>query len=160
VLGVCLRLLHDVHDAEDAFQATMLALARKAGSISRWASVASWLYKVAYRTALRARAQRTRRTCLEKPLVHLPAAGTWAEPDGDLIWRELRPILDDELQRLPEKYRLPVILCYLEGKTNEEAARQLQWPLGTLKTRLTKARELLRTQLAHRGITLSMGLLA
>jgi RNA polymerase sigma factor (sigma-70 family) len=160
VFGVCQRVLRDVHDAEDAFQATLLALARKAGSIGKWNSVSSWLYKVAYRTALRVRAQVTKRARFEKPLVHPVVVGASPDPGDDLVWRELRLVLDEELNRLPEKYRVPVVLCYLEGKTNEEAARQLQWPLGTVKTRLTKARELLCTQLARRGLTLSTGLLA
>jgi RNA polymerase sigma factor (sigma-70 family) len=159
VFGVCRRVLRDIHDAEDAFQATMLVLARKADSISKWNSISSWLYKAAYRTALRAKAHSTKRTRFENHLLDPAGVRAPSDPADDLARRELRPVLDEELNRLPEKYRLPVVLCYLEGKTNEQAARQLQWPLGTVKTRLTKARELLCTQLARRGLTLSTALL-
>jgi RNA polymerase sigma factor (sigma-70 family) len=156
-LGVCRRILHDTHDAEDAFQATLLALARKAQSISKGGSVGSWLYKVAYRVALRARAQSLRRLRHEKQVAELPAvADTRA---GDPAWRELGPVLDEELNRLPEKYRAAVVLCYLEGLTNDQAARQLRWQPGTLKTRLARARELLGGRLTRRGLVLGAGLL-
>jgi RNA polymerase sigma factor (sigma-70 family) len=155
-LGVCRRILHDTHDAEDAFQATLLALARKARAIRKGGSVGSWLYKVAYRVALRARAQSLRRLRHEKQVAELPAVvDTRAE---DPAWRELGPVLDEELNRLPEKYRAAVVLCYLEGLTNDEAARQLRWPAGTVKTRLARARELLGSRLTRRGFVLGAGL--
>jgi RNA polymerase sigma factor (sigma-70 family) len=159
VLGVCRRVLGDAHDAEDAFQATLLVLARKAGSIGRRGSVGSWLYQVAYRVALRARAGALRRARHERRVADLPAV---ADPHAaaDPGWRELRPVLDEELGRLPEKYRAPVVLCYLEGLTNEQAARQLRCPAGTLKTRLTRARRLLADRLARRGLAPGAGLLA
>jgi RNA polymerase sigma factor (sigma-70 family) len=154
VLGVCRRLLRDEHDAEDAFQATLLILARKAGSIGKRESVGSWLYKVAYRVALRAREGALRRAQRERPVAELPAiidphpAGAGAD--------ELRPVLDEELSRLPEKQRAPVVLCYLEGLTNEEAAHQLRCPIGTIKTRLAQARRLLGERLARRGLSLAV----
>jgi RNA polymerase sigma factor (sigma-70 family) len=159
VFGVCQRVLGDVHDAEDAFQATMLALARKAGSIGKWNSVGSWLYKVAYRTALRAKTQATKRVQFEKRLGNALVTKSGVECADDLIWQELRPALDESLHSLPEKYRTPFVLCYLEGKTNHEAARRLQWPVGTVKTRLTKARQLLQAALTRRGVVLSIGMM-
>jgi TIGR03009 family protein len=159
VLGVCRRLLRDAHEAEDAFQATFLALARKAGSIGRRQALAGWLSRVAYRTALRARVAARRRPGPVPPDFDLPAAAG-GEPDTAAAWRELRPVLDQEVDRLPDKYRVPVVLCYLEGKTYAEAARQLGWSAGTVSTRLTKARELLRRRLARRGLGLTAGVLA
>jgi RNA polymerase sigma factor (sigma-70 family) len=155
VYGVCLRVLHDVHDADDAFQATFLVLARKARAIRKRDSAASWLYGVAYRTAVKARAREARRQAHEREAPEMPHVDPWAE----LAWRELRPVLDHELERLPEKYRAPLVLCYLEGKTNEAAARQLGWTKGTVSGRLARARDLLRGRLARRGLALSGGLL-
>jgi RNA polymerase sigma factor (sigma-70 family) len=157
-LGVCRRMLPNAQDAEDAFQATLLALARKANSIGKGGSVGSWLYKVAYRVALRARAEAQRRARHEK---HLPVMPAVADPyAADPAWRELRPVLDEELSRLPDKYRAPMVLCYLDGLTNEEAAGRLQCPAGTVKTRLAHARELLRSRLTQRGLFLGAGLFA
>jgi RNA polymerase sigma factor (sigma-70 family) len=155
VLGVCRRLLHNTHDAEDAFQATFLILFRRARSLDRRGSVANWLYTVAYHVALRARANAARRQRRERPVHDLPQTEGRAEE----VWWDLQPVLDEELQRLPEKYRAPVVLCYFQGKTNEEAAQQLGCPLGTVKSRLARARDLLGTRLARRGVTLSAGLL-
>jgi RNA polymerase sigma factor (sigma-70 family) len=158
VLGICQRLLNDAHDAEDAFQATFLVLARKADSIRRHASVASWLYGVAYRTATKARVAAARRRAAERQAAPVRSA----EPDSaqEALWRDLRPVLDEELERLPEKCRAPVVLCYLEGKTTEEAALTLGCPRGTLLSRLAWARERLRARLTRRGVTLSAGSLA
>src|SRR5262245_42697302 len=142
VLGVCRRLLRD-GDAEDAFQATFLALVRKAASIGRRERVGSWLYKVAYRVALRA--ARTVRTA--PPLPEVPVAGGEAE----VMWRDLRAVLDEEVNRLPEKYRTAFVLCHLQGLTNAEAARALGCPLGTVLSRLSWARERLRQRLTRRG---------
>jgi RNA polymerase sigma factor (sigma-70 family) len=156
VFGVCRRMLFDMHDAEDAFQATFLVLARKAGSISRRSLVSNWLYGVAFRVAARARKNALRRRMLERHDFDLTAvAGT-----GSAVDLDLGPLLHEEVQRLPDKYRSPFVLCYLEGKTNQEAADQLRWPVGTVKTRLSKAREMLRTRLARRGVALTTGLLA
>jgi RNA polymerase sigma factor (sigma-70 family) len=150
VLGVCRRILRDEQDAEDAFQATFLVLAQKAASIRNRDSVGSWLYGVAYRVAARALAGTLRRRTLEQE-----AAPLFAEdPVALVVWRELRPILDEELSRLPERYRAPVVLCYLENKTQVEAARQLGCTKGTLSGRLARARDLLRRRLTRRGLAL------
>jgi RNA polymerase sigma factor (sigma-70 family) len=154
VLRVCRRILRDVHGAEDAFQATFLTLACKAGSIGKQEAVSSWLYKVAYRVALRAQAGSTKRSTLEKPLIDC-LAGRSAEPSDEAAWRELGPLLDAEVRRLPEKYRAAFVLCYLEGKTNEEAAKELGCPKGTILSRLARARERLRKRLNQRGLALS-----
>jgi RNA polymerase sigma factor (sigma-70 family) len=155
VLGLCRRLLNDEHDSEDAFQATFLVLARKAGSIRKEQSLGSWLYGVAYRIASKARADIARRRGREQEQV----AVLVDDPIADVVWRELRTVLDEELNRLPEKYRHPVVLCYLENKTNVEAARQLGWTKGTVSGRLARARELLRARLTRRGLALSGGLM-
>jgi RND family efflux transporter MFP subunit len=152
VLGVCRRALHDEHAAEDAFQATFLALARKAASISRREAVASWLYKVAYRAALAVRADRCRHATRARPLA--AAADVPAPPQAvqPVEQRELRAVLDEEVGRLPEKLRAPVVLCYLEGKTVAEAAGQLGCPHGTVASRLARARRRLRRRLSRRGL--------
>jgi len=155
VLGVCRRVLDEPHDAEDAFQATFLILMRKAGSLDGRRSLAGWLYTVAFHTSLKARARAQCRAKHEtqamKPRMHETAPSD--------AWQDLRPLLDGELERLPEKYRLPLVLCYLEGRTHEEAAEQLGWPLGTVKGRLSRARDLLRGRLVRRGVTLPSVLL-
>lgn len=151
VFAVCHRILNDVHAAEDAFQATFLVLARKAPSLTRQALVGNWLYGVAYRTAKRAKADAARRLARERQVV-MP---TPSDPLQEVVWRDLRPVLDEEIHGLPDKYRRPFVLCYLEGRTNEEAARELGWPVGTLFTRLARARELLRHRLCRRGLALS-----
>jgi RNA polymerase sigma factor (sigma-70 family) len=155
VLGVCRRVLHDSHAAEDAFQATFLVLFRRARSLDRHGSVANWLYTVAYHVALRARQSAARRQVRERQVVEMPQP----EAHAAEIWQDLQPVLDEELNRLPDKYREPVLLCYLEGKTNEEAARLLGCPIGTVKGRLARARQLLRARLARRGVTLATGML-
>jgi RNA polymerase sigma factor (sigma-70 family) len=151
VYGLCRGILHDPHSADDAFQATFLVLARKASSIHKRQSVASWLYGVAYRISLRAKANASRRRLHERQIVTMPTT----EPVTDAGRQELRSVLNEELQRLPEKYRAPLILCYLEGKTNEIAARELGWPSGSMSKRLNRGRELLKERLAGRGVALS-----
>jgi RNA polymerase sigma factor (sigma-70 family) len=156
VLGVCRQLLRHSHDVEDAFQATFLVLARKAGSITRAELLGNWLYGVAYRVAARARAGNRRRHALEGGDVDaLPA-----RRPGREVSLELLGLLHEEVQRLPEKYRLPVVLCYLEGRTREEAAGRLGWTEGAVKGRLERARALLRRRLARRGVGLTPALLA
>jgi RNA polymerase sigma factor (sigma-70 family) len=151
VLGVCRRTLHDHHNAEDAFQATFLVLARKATSIRHRDLVASWLYGVAFQTARRARMSVCRRSTREKQVMAMPEPQVLpAEVNTDLM-----PLLDEELSRLPEKYRLPLVLCDLEGKGHAEAARQLGWPQGTVSGRLSRARKLLARRLTRRGISVS-----
>jgi RNA polymerase sigma factor (sigma-70 family) len=156
VLRVCERLLRHGPDADDAFQATFIVLVRKAHSIIKLESVASWLYGVAYRIALRAKVRSNRRLARERQIDEGAVPGG-AVPAG---LGDLRPVLDEELNRLPEKYRAPLVLCYLEGKTNEEAAAQLHWPTGTVKVRLMRARDMLRNRLGRRGLTLTAGALA
>lgn len=148
VLGVCRGILHDRHDAEDAFQATFLVLVRRAGAIGKRESVGSWLHGVAYRLAMRARSEVARRRRRERAVRPPPAE----DPLADVVWRDLRPVLHEEVNRLPAKYQAPIVLCYLEGRTNEEAARLLGWPKGTVLSRLARARERLRVRLTRRGL--------
>jgi RNA polymerase sigma factor (sigma-70 family) len=156
VLGVCRRILKNAHDAEDAFQVTFLVLIRKATSLLSRHTVGDWLYGVAYHTALKARAAILRRKTLERRGSEMAAEG----PPTDELWQELRPLLDRELSLLPEKYRKPVVLCDLEGKTRQEAAQQLGWPEGTVHGRLARARVLLARRLSRHGLALSGGSLA
>jgi RNA polymerase sigma factor (sigma-70 family) len=151
VLGLCQRMLRHRHDAEDVFQAVFLVFFRKAHSISRRDRVASWLYKVAYRLAVKVRAQTAHRVNDDSRVESLPAP---EQPDAFLA-ADLRPILDDALSRLPEKYRVPLVLHYLEGKSVREAAAEIGCPSGTVAGRLNRARELLRRGLARRGVVLS-----
>jgi RNA polymerase sigma factor (sigma-70 family) len=154
VLGVCRRVLRDGPDAEDAFQATFLVLFRRAHALRRAGPLAGWLYTVAYHAALKARAATARRRRHEREALDMSRTADRFED----VWRDMQPVLDEELHRLPEKYRSPVILCYLEGKTYTVAARLLGCPAGTVKSRLARAREMLRTRLARRGVTLPAGL--
>ncbi|HEV3080682.1 MAG TPA: RNA polymerase sigma factor [Gemmataceae bacterium] len=159
VLHVCRRILGHEQEAEDAFQATFLTLARRAGAIRKQASVPSWLHTVASRIAFAARARGGRRKTREHALDQ-PLQGNAPDPATLAAWQELGEILHAEVDRLGELYRLPFILCCLEGKTNAEAARELRCPVGTIESRLVRARERLRARLTRRGITLSAGLLA
>ena len=156
VLGLCRRLLGGHHDAEDVFQAAFLILARKASSLRRGESVGAWLYRVAYRLALKARASAARRRDRETQGIAMPSP----DPTAELTVKELQTLLDEELQQLPEKYRVPVVLCHLEGRTQEEAARQLGWSKGTLRRRLGQGRELLRRRLLRRGLAPAVALAA
>jgi RNA polymerase sigma factor (sigma-70 family) len=150
VLGVCRQVLGDAHEAEDAFQATFLILARKAGSIRRQEALAAWLHRVALNVSRTARARTARRRVNERQAVLMAQASPAEEANAS--WQ---PVLHEEVDRLPEKYRVPVVLCYFEGKTHDEAARRLSWPVGTVKGRLARARDLLRARLARRGLALS-----
>jgi RNA polymerase sigma factor (sigma-70 family) len=152
VLGVCRRVLSNHHDAEDAFQAAFLVLARKADSIMPREHVVNWLYGVAYRTALKARTMAATHSARARQVTEMPEPEA-VEPDNG--WRELQPLLDQELSRLPDKYRLPVILCDLEGKSGKEAARRLGCPEGTVASRLSRGRTLLRGRLARRGLVVT-----
>src|SRR5262245_44282742 len=156
VLGVCRRLLKNGPDADDAFQATFLVLLRKADSISKRESVGSWLYGVAYRIALRAKTTANRQQASERQVEDMASTRSHC-PFGT---PEARSILDEELQRMPEKYRQAVILCYLEGHTTEEAATQLGCPFGTVSSRLARARDMLRTRLTRRGLTVASSAVA
>jgi RNA polymerase sigma factor (sigma-70 family) len=154
VWSLCRRLLRDEEDAHDAFQAAFLALARRAGSVGAGGSVGGWLYQVAYRAALAGRAHAARRTARERPLPESAPAARAPDPCTEAAWRELRLALDEEVSRLPERYRLPLVLCCFAGKTNAEAARELGCPVGTVESRLTRARQRLRARLARRGFPL------
>jgi RNA polymerase sigma factor (sigma-70 family) len=156
VLGVCRRVLGNTHDAEDAFQATFLIFARRAATIESQGAVGSWLCGTAYRVSLKARAGIARRRAQERTV-----GTTMFKPtkENEAAWKELKPVLDEELNRLPAKYRVPLVLCYLEGKTNEAAARELGWAPGSMSYRLAKARERLRERLVHRGIALTSALI-
>ncbi len=156
VLGVCRRVLRDPADAEDAFQATFLVLLRKAASLRRRELLANWLYGVAYRTALEARASAARRRTKERQVAQMPGR---VASDED-VWQELRPLLDRELSQLPDKYRVPVVLCDLEGKTRKEAAALLGWPEGTVSGRLSRARALLARRMRRHRPGLSAGAVA
>jgi RNA polymerase sigma factor (sigma-70 family) len=151
VWGVCRRILRNHHDAEDAFQGAFLVLVRKAASISPRAKVGNWLYGVAHQTALKARATRAKRRVRERVMTEMPEP---AVPEQDL-WREVQPLLDQELSRLPEKYRTVLVLCELEGKTGKEAARELGLPQGTVASRLARARAMLAKRLARHGQAVS-----
>jgi RNA polymerase sigma factor (sigma-70 family) len=155
VIGVCRRILPNVHDIEDAFQATFLVLLRRAPSLRHRHLLANWLYGVAYRTALKARSKALRKNDDKTPLTRVPANDVAAAD-----WHDTRAVLDEEVDRLSDIYRTPFILCYLQGLTNDEAARRLGCPTGTILSRLARAREKLRARLTRRGVTLSAGALA
>jgi RNA polymerase sigma factor (sigma-70 family) len=155
VLGVSRRVLHDGHAAEDVLQATFLLLARRAGSIRRRDALGPWLHSVAFRTALKAKTEAARRRGCERRAAAAPAA---EDPDG-LVWRDLRPVLDEAVASLPERYRVPVVLCYLEGRTVSEVARQLGSPRGTVAANLARGRQRLRARLTRQGLALSAAFL-
>jgi len=144
VLGVCRRVLRNEHDAEDAFQATFLVLLRRAASLRSPGTIANWLHGVAYRTALEARTAASKRRAREGSVLPRPAV-------SENPWAELWPVLDEELGRLPEKYRVVIVLCDLEGKTREAVARQLGWAEGTVASRQARGRKMLARRLARRG---------
>src|SRR5262249_48797732 len=151
VLGVCRRILSDAHDAEDAFQAAFLVLVRKAASIQPRDLVGNWLYGVAYRTALEARGILMRRRAKERQVAAMPDPQTTPsefEPDAQIV-------LDEELNRLPDKYRAPVVLCELEGRSRKDVAQLLRIPEGTLSSRLATARRMLAGRLRRRGYGVS-----
>jgi RNA polymerase sigma factor (sigma-70 family) len=152
VFGVCRRVLRREADVEDAFQATFLVLVRKASAIARGGSLSSWLARVAYRVALKANA--TRRSVPEQPGEEL-SSREGDNPEVEAASRELKRLLDRELDLLPEKYRAPLVLCCLEGRTQDEAAHELGCPRGTVAVRLLRGRELLRQRLLRRGVVLS-----
>jgi RNA polymerase sigma factor (sigma-70 family) len=147
VFGVCRRVLHNAHAAEDAFQATFLVLMRKAPSLDREKPLGSWLYTVAYRLALRARANELRRQRCEEHAARArqSIAGRATSPSDVVV------ALEQELHRLPERHRVALVLCYLEGKTNDQAAAILGCPRGSMAAKLAQARERLRECLARRG---------
>lgn len=151
VLSVCRRLLEDPRDVEDAFQATFLVLVRKANSIRERDLLGNWLYGVAHRVATKVRADAIRRRARERLGVEVCAQAAVREP----AWDDLGLALHEEVRRLPDKYRAPIVICDLGGQTHEEAASQLHWPIGTVKGRLFRARRLLRERLTRRGLAVS-----
>ena len=157
VFGVCRRVLGDDHAAEDAFQATFLVLVRKAGSVRKRDALGSFLYGVAYRTATRARMQAAERRTRERI-----AVSSLADADAldALSQTEVYAALHEEIRRLPDKYRRPLVLCYLESKTHEQAARELAWPKSSVPARLKRGCELLRQRLSRRGVVLPATVLA
>jgi RNA polymerase sigma factor (sigma-70 family) len=155
ILALCRRLLRDTHDAEDACQATFLVLARRAASIRQQDSLGSWLHGVAIRVASNLRRTRARYRGCERFPVDVPQRG-----GEQATWREVQTLLEEGLQRLPERLRAPLVLCCLEGKTRDEAAREIGCTLEALRGRLERGRKLLRQRLARRGVDLSAALLA
>ena len=156
VLGICKRMLRHEQDAEDAFQATFIVLARKASNIRKQESLAGWLHGVAFRTANKLRSTRTRRRHREHALPDEVPGKTV----DDLTWREVQTVLDEEINRLADKYRGPLLLCYVQAKTRDEAAAQLGIEVNVLRGRLDRGRDLLRSRLTRRGLSLSAPLLA
>ncbi len=154
--SLCCRLVNDPHLADDILQATFLVLARKAGSIRRRDSLVSWLYGTAHRIARQVRLAEAARTRREEQAARIRRKAT----EGEQGWDELLRILDEELQRLSPRYRSLLLLCYLGGRTQDEAARQLGWSLSTLRRQLERGRDLLRARLIDRGATLGAGLCA
>ena len=154
VYHVCRRVVRDAHEAEDAFQTTFLILAQKAGAIRRPQLLANWLYGVAYRVASKAKSK-MRFSVPES----IQAADPAPEPALQAAWVEVAAVLDEELEQLPDKYRAALVLCYLEGKTHEEAAVLLRCRAGSMSWRVGKGRELLRQRLLKRGVALSLALL-
>jgi RNA polymerase sigma factor (sigma-70 family) len=155
VLRVCRWVLRDQHEAEDAFQATFLLLLRKAPAIRDPEQLGKWLRGVAFRIASRSRRHAARRLERERKRAEMVSTDSVTESFEHDVTRLLR----DELDRLPDHYRAPLILCYLEGFSHEETAKQLRWPTGTVKTRLVRGRSLLRERLERRGVALGAGLL-
>jgi RNA polymerase sigma factor (sigma-70 family) len=153
VLAVCRRVVRDEHAAEDAFQATFLVLARKAESLTQPELLGSWLYGVAYRTANKAKIEAARRRARERRAVRAQEVN----PDDECARQDVRAVVEEEVHRLPERYRLPVVLCYLQGQTNAEAARRLGISRGSVATLLARARDKLRRQLTRRGVSLTVG---
>jgi RNA polymerase sigma factor (sigma-70 family) len=158
VWGLCVRRLGETPEAEDAFQATFLVLVRKAPSLHGPQLLGPWLYGVAYRTALKVRGRRARLAIREATLLGQSTDLSSGE-QTEAVWRDLRPVIDEEVNRLPEKYRQPVLLCYLQGLSSEEAAQRLGCAKGTIFSRLSRARELLRQRLSRRGLGVSAGTL-
>ena len=147
ILSVCRNVLHGQHDVEDAFQCTFLALAKRASTIKNRDTLGPWLHRVALRVAQKARYRDYRRRTRERARTDSGLEYPLDPPDLSFI-----PMLHEEVSRLPDRYRLPVVLCYLEGKTNQEAAAQLSCPVGTIKGRLSRARQTLRDRLSRRGL--------
>src|SRR5205823_2995144 len=156
VWGVCQHLLHHEQDAEDAFQATFLVLARRAHFVRKTEALASFLHSVAYRIAVKAKRSARKRQARERQA----AEPFRTDPSADLAWRELQTALDDEVRQLPQEYRAPFVLCCLEGRSRGEVARELGCKEGTVSSRVARARRLLQQRLTRRGVTLSAAMYA
>ncbi len=160
VWGVCRHILHDDHDAEDAFQTTFLVLVRQAATVHKPEALASWLHGVAYRVAMRAKRDAARRRTHErqaKTATHAPGS---PPQTSEIAWRELQAILDEEVQALPDRLRVPFVLCCLEGRSQADVAAQLGWKLGTVSSSVNRARKALQRRLVCRGVSLSAVLCA
>jgi RNA polymerase sigma factor (sigma-70 family) len=155
VLGVCRRILDDPHAAEDAFQATFLVLVKKARTLRDRSGLPSWLYGVAQRTARKARASESRRRAVEYRVTRTKDA----IDESSIRQAELRTVIDEEIRRLPEHYRVPLVLCHMEGLQHEEVAQRLGCPVGTVESRLYRARERLRARLLRRGLAPTAGVM-
>lgn len=160
VFGVCQRILNQRQDAEDAFQATFLVLVQKASSIRKPELLGNWLYGVACRIARKARGRISRRVVQERTTMPQETKPDSQSPGSELEWRDLLSVMDEELQQLPNKYRLPLVMCYLSNMTNEEAAAKLGWPAGSMSYRLAKAREMLQQRMERRQRSLPAGFFA
>jgi RNA polymerase sigma factor (sigma-70 family) len=147
VLAVCRSNLGNVHDVDDAFQNTFVSLAMHASTIERGDSLGPWLHRVAVRTASKIRSDSSKRRARERATIRDASTSTLDQPDFSF-----HRVLREEVSRLPDRYRLPLVLCYLEGKSNQEAAMQLKCPIGTIKGRLSRARQALRERLTRRGL--------
>jgi RNA polymerase sigma factor (sigma-70 family) len=159
VLAICRNMLEDPSDVHDAFQAVFLVLARRAGAIRKTQSVGSWLYGVTVRVAARARATAIHRRTRERRILAAASAAALAggspeaTPDDSAAQDDGAAVVHEEVVRLPERYRTPIVLCYFEGLTHDEAAARLSWPVGTVRSRLARARDQLRRRLTRRGVT-------
>ena len=147
VLGVCRRVLGDEHAAEDAFQSTFLVLVKKAGTLRNRDLLTNWLYGVALRVASKERSRGARRRFVERQAAEIPTT-----VEGETDQAEIRSVIDEEIRKLPERYRVPLVLCHVEGLRHDEVAQRLGCPVGTLESRLSRAREQLRSRLARRGL--------
>jgi RNA polymerase sigma factor (sigma-70 family) len=155
VLGVCRRVLGDEHAAEDAFQSTFIVFVKKAGGLRDGNRLTNWLYGVALRVAKKERTKAARRRRFERQ-----AAGHAREPDPAIGRTELRSVIDEEIRRLPERYRLPLVLCHLHGLRHDEVAQRLGCPVGTIESRLSRARARLRDRLSDRGLAPTASVIA
>lgn len=160
VFGVCQRVLNQRQDAEDAFQATFLVLVQKAASIRKPELLGNWLYGVACRIARKARGRVAKRSQQERTTMAPETKLDTNSPTSDVEWRDLLSVMDEELQQLPNKYRMPLVMCYLSNMTNEEAAAKLGWPAGSMSYRLSKAREMLQQRMERRDRKLPAGFFA
>ena len=154
VRGICQGVLGDSHTAEDAFQTTFMVLARKASMLDKHRSLASWLYKVAYHLALRFRAVAGRQRRCETHAARVRAAQGGQDGTADIEKQEIHQALREEVQRLPEKYRVPLVLCYFDGRTHDEVARTIGLPRGSIAKRIGEGLQHLRQRLIERGVML------